>query len=257
MAAVERWVLRRIDHVLVVVEESKARLEAELNVSPERITVVSNTPSVSRLETGADSDAGETRGWSQDHPLIIGYLGVMETARGVGLVIDAVAAAREEGVPVELELIGDGRALPEFRRQAASLGLDESVVRVHGFRPYQEALEIIRACHAGAIPHFANESWETTIPNKLFDYMSLGIPVVASSVSPVKRVLEETGAGWTFQDRSVADLTRLIVDMARTKDLAAAGGAGQAAIRQKYNWERDSARLYEAIEALQLQGASL
>ena len=47
-AAVERWVLARIDHVLVVVEESRDRVRA-LGVPADRVTVVSNTPSLSRL----------------------------------------------------------------------------------------------------------------------------------------------------------------------------------------------------------------
>src|SRR6476659_2304991 len=48
-SAVERWVLRHIDHVVVVVQESRDRL-VELGYPRDRITVVSNTPPLARLD---------------------------------------------------------------------------------------------------------------------------------------------------------------------------------------------------------------
>ena len=249
--AVERWVLERVDHTLVVVEESRNRLLAA-GVPPERVSVVGNTPSVSRVEEFTSlkeaSSRREASGTSDQRPLRLIYLGVMEEARGVRLVIDAVAAARKQDTPVTLDLIGDGRSLADFTRRARELGLGEDVVRIHGFVEYRKALRMVSEADVGLIPHHASESWESTIPNKLFDYMSLAVPVIASDVTPVARVLEETGAGMTFKDRNVEDLTRVIRDVGADPGRKRMGDRGLEAIRDRYHFERDAQVLEKVVD---------
>ena len=106
---------------------------------------------------------------------------------------------------VTLELIGDGRSLEDFKAMAARLGLSGEAFRSHGFVEYRKALGMVSRADAGLIPHFASESWESTIPNKLFDYMSLAVPVISSDVTPVKRVLD--GSTTLDEVSRVVDLT--------------------------------------------------
>lgn len=248
---VEDWVMKRVDHTIVVVEESKERLVAS-GIDPDEITVVSNTPSLSRVEEYATIAAERQRNdgvaGASDRALSLVYLGVMEEARGVGLVIDALAAVREAGIEVTLDLIGDGRALPDFRARAEAHGLSDDVVRVHGFVEYRDALRIVAQMDAGLITHHASESWENTIPNKLFDYMSLSVPVISSDVTPVKRVLDESGAGVTFRDRDVMDLARVLREFHANPDRAEMGKRGIEAVRRHYNWDREARSLEGVIE---------
>lgn len=249
--AVERWVLARVDHTIVVVEESRDRL-LDMGVPKDRVSVVSNTPSLYRVEEFAamrkERSALDSAKTSDDggQTLRLTYLGLMEEARGVGLVLDALALARAEGLSVQLDLIGDGRALETFRARVGHLKLDE-VVRFHGFLPYRDALELVAEADVGLIPHYANESWETTIPNKLFDYMSLGLAVVASDVTPVARVLAESGAGLVFRDRSAQSLASVLKTVGSSEKRSKMGAAGLRAVRRRYNWDRDAQRLADTM----------
>lgn len=255
---VEERVLRRIDHVLVVVEESRDRL-LSLGVPSDRVTVVSNTPSLARVEEyaslgaslraeGRGGPGAEARGEGPGGLRLV-YLGLMEEARGVEKVIEALGLLQGSGLAFRLDLIGDGRSLEVFRERTQALGLSSSV-RFHGFVPYQDALRQVARADVGLIPHFANESWETTIPNKLFDYMSLGLPVVASDVTPVRRVLEETGAGRTFRDRDAEDLAGVLAELAAAPELRDMGEAGRRAVRDRYNWEEEVRRLEGALASV-------
>ena len=246
--AVERWTLSRVAHTLVVVEESRDRLVERLGTPASRITVVGNTPSISRLEGQPVRDPARPAGGTKSLEVV--YLGLLEHARGVGTVIEAVARCRALGVGVRLTVIGDGRARGDFEEQLRRLGVGPDGVRLLGFLPYAEALAIVAQAEVGIIPHLANESWNTTIPNKLFDYMAAGLCVITSDARPARRVVEEEGAGHAFASGSVDSLVEVMRRLWDAQNAAEYGRRGQAAIRSRYHWEIDERRLLDVFAAL-------
>ncbi len=205
VAAVERWVVPRVDHTLVVVEESAERLR-HLGVEADRITTVLNTPSLERQEARLQSRPFR----KASEPLRLAYLGLMELPRGVQVVLDGVKLLKDRGVAVCLDLVGDGRDLHALRDWAAELELMPEDVQFHGYLPYRQALRVVASADIGLVPHIANDSWNSTIPNKLFDYMSMGLPVVTSDAKPAARIVRESGSGAVYRSEDPADLARAI-----------------------------------------------
>jgi glycosyltransferase involved in cell wall biosynthesis len=250
---IERWTVRKVNHILVVVEESRDRLVRSLGVPMIKITVVGNTPPASRvadfpLRGPSSASAGEEDG--SDGTLDLVYLGLMEEARGVGTVIDAVAEGRKSGIPLRLTLIGDGRARPAFEARIREQGLGEDAVRILGYVPYHEALELVARADVGLIPHLANESWNTTIPNKLFDYMAAGLAVVTSDARPARRVVREVGCGEWFRSGDPVSLLGALERLWSSGSSRDAGARGRDAILGTFNWEADRARMLGALEPL-------
>jgi glycosyltransferase involved in cell wall biosynthesis len=209
------------------------------------MTIVGNTPPLSRLRELDAASKATDRG--PGTPVELVYLGLMEAPRGIGALLQACAIGQARGVPTRLTLMGDGRDRVEFERVASTLNLDASRVEFLGAVPYPEALRRLVKADVGIIPHHADASWNSTIPNKLFDYMAAGLPVVASNAAPVERVINETGCGVVFQDRDPMDLARAL---GRLQDPAARRGYGEAgreAIARRYNWEADAERLRSAL----------
>jgi glycosyltransferase involved in cell wall biosynthesis len=112
---------------------------------------------------------------------------------------------------------------------------------------------MVAKAHVGVIPHLANEWANTTIPNKLFDYMAAGLPVLTSDASPCARIVNQTGAGEVFHAPDVDDLVRAILRMLNPEARAAMRLAGIQAIRERFNWESDTAVLMRAIESTVLE----
>ena len=237
---VERWVLPRVDHVLVVVEEAGARLIAR-GLAPERVTVVSNTPPLERVV----ESRLRTRAASDDLRLV--YLGLMEEPRGVRILLEAAALLARRGVRFRLTLYGDGHELPDFRAHARALGLTDAQADFRGRVPNAQALAALPGADIGVIPHFADESWHTTVPNKLFDYMAAGLAVVTSDARPAARIIRGTGAGLVYRHPDAAELAAAIERLADRDLRRACGERGRAAVRDTYHWERDAARLLETI----------
>jgi glycosyltransferase involved in cell wall biosynthesis len=242
-AAVERWVLARVDHTFVVIEESRDRL-LSLGVPAERITVVGNTPSLSRLEELTPKIHSN----GADLELI--YLGLLEAPRGIGVLIDAVAQARNAGIKTRLTVLGDGRERRHFEERARGLALDNGEVRFLGRIPYIEAVTLLQTADVGVVPHTANQSWNTTIPNKLFDYMAGGLAVLTSNAKPAARVVRESAAGVVFQDNDAADCAAGIQRLANPEFRARCGASGRRAVAERFHWELDAGRMLNALASV-------
>lgn len=243
VAAIERWVLSRVDHTLVVVDESRDRLRS-LGVGTDRITVVSNTPRLSRL------DELPPRVHSNGNQLEMIYLGLLEAPRGIGVLIEAMGKARSAGTRARLTVVGDGRERRKLEERARELGLDASAVRFLGRVPYAEAVRFLQTADVGVVPHAANESWNTTIPNKLFDYMAGGLAVLTSNAKPAARVVREYAAGVVFRDSDAADCADAIKKLADPVFRARCGAGGRRAVAERFHWELDAARMRAAIESV-------
>lgn len=237
---VERWVLRRVDGVVCVIEESAARLRS-LDVAEAKITVVRNTPltidvpSVQRC----NQEAGET--------LLIAYLGLIERHRGVHDLVRAVAECRKRDWQVKLVVVGDGVGLAEIHALATELGVLGRGVELLGRLENRRALEVISTANVGAIPHVPCAAWNSTIPNKLFDYMSLGLPVLASDVAPVQRIVTQEACGVCYRSGDIMDLVSKIEELRSPSTRARMASAGMVAVTERYNWMKDSERLDAAL----------
>lgn len=237
----ERWTVRSVDHVIVVVEESGDRL-AGMGVDPERISVVRNTPWPARIPPAATSHTGS------GGALRLVYLGLLETPRGLDAVLQGLATLRNEGVETHLDIIGGGRDEELLRGSARDLGFPSESIRFHGVLPYDEALQVVKKADIGLVPHLAVESWHTTIPNKLFDYMSHGLPVVTSDARPAARIVRSTGCGVVFQSGDPRSFADSVLTLLEPGTRQRQGLKGRQAVLSEYNWEVDGARLLAAVE---------
>jgi glycosyltransferase involved in cell wall biosynthesis len=237
---VERWVLRRVDGVVCVIEESAARVRS-LGVEEAKITVVRNTPMAIDVPSNLRSNqvAGEA--------LLIAYLGLIERHRGVHDLIRAVAECRKRNWPVELVVVGDGVGLPEIHALATELGVLGHGVELLGRLENRRALDVISKASVGAIPHVPCAAWNSTIPNKLFDYMSLGLPVLASDVPPVQRIVIQEACGVCYRSGDIVDLVSKIEELRSRSARTRMSAAGMAAVTERYNWMQDSERLDGAL----------
>lgn len=241
---IERWVVARVDAILVVVEESRDRLAA-MGVPPERIVLVCNTPPLARLDTRR-----ATRTADRAAPLRAVYLGRVEEQRGIATLLDAVSQLRAGGVPVALTIYGDGKDFALYRARAHALGLDPPSVVFRGQVPNDLALAELAEADVGIIPHWRDEQFDTTLPNKIFDYMAAGLPVVTSDATPLRRIVETTDCGRVFRDRDAAGLARALGELRDIAVRRAAGARGRAAVVSTYHWERDVERLLAVLQGV-------
>lgn len=248
---IEKICVRYVDHIVAVIEESRERL-MDLGVPAKKVSLVMNTPTLERL-SGHDSQDSTQAGNEHTHDLNIVYLGLLEWPRGLETAIRAIQLVRTELSRVKLVVIGSGRDEATFKALVARLNLAEQV-QFLGWLKYREAIASISAADVGLVPHHATFSWNTTIPNKLFDYMSMGKPVIVSNAKPTERIVREENCGLVFNDRDAKSLAEAVLKLSDVRIRRDLGRRGQEAVIRKYNWAVDEARLFRVIEKVTYSG---
>lgn len=234
--AIEQFVLRRIDHVFVMVEESQARLLA-MGIPAESISIVSNTPDQQRYPQA------EVRG---DDELRLFYVGLLNPSRGVDTMLDAASHLKAARFNVKMEIVGSGKHAQHLRRRADAMHLQQQV-HFAGWVENTRVPDMIAVADVGIVPHYACSHWNNTIPNKLFDYMAAAKPVIVSDASPTARIVRETGCGLVYPSRDARALAAVIEQLRDPGLRRTLGQMGRSAIQQRYNWQNDAATLVGVV----------
>lgn len=241
----EREILRRVDHVITVIEEAAERV-ADLGIPTDRIEVIRNTVAIDEFK-GFPHDGSIESGLSGR--FVLSYLGGFERHRGIETVVAAMPALRARMPGCILLLVGGGSTEGALRRLAGELGILDAV-RFEGWQPFEKFPSYIRASSVCLIPHLKNDHTDTTIPHKLFHYMLLERPVVTTDCRPLKRIVEETGAGLVVPSGDSAAMAEAIAGLGGPSRRAAMGEAGRRAVEDRYNWSRDAENLVALYERI-------
>lgn len=248
-AWLERYVLKRVAAVYVVSEESRARCIA-LGVPQERVVVVGNTPeNLSDLARPHPVPADIADLVREEREILL-FVGILIADRGVLDVIRAIPALRMRRPKVALVVVGDGPERAILEQEARKLGL-EDCVRIVGWKHPEELGGYYQASRIGLLPFRDSPHVRLTLANKLFDYMGAGLPVLASDLPSMRRVLAETGAGKMHLPDDPADIARAAAQMLEdASGRTTMATAGRQAATTVYSWERDAERLREAAVRL-------
>lgn len=243
---IEQWTLRNVDHTMVVIEESRERL-LRLGVPKEKLSIVCNTPI---RETYAKKyDLPPEPFFKDTNSLVLIYTGLTNPSRGLDVAIEAMALVVKKNPHIRLVVIGKGKHDVKLRELVDLHGLKDHVL-LKGWVDHEVKYQYLQASHIGLIPYRITSHWNTTIPNKLFDYMSMRQPVISSNIGPTARILTEERCGFVVDDESADQMAKVILKSYDATLRGEAGQRGYDAIQKRYNWEYDSAELCRVFKNL-------
>lgn len=188
---IEAAQLRAADLVVVVSEPLRADLLAR-GVPDTRILVNPNGVDVSRYRPDVDG-SGIRRRLGLDGCVVLGFVGTFGRWHGAEVLTEAFARLTrdERHANCRLLMIGDGEMRAEAERRARAGGALERT-RFVGRVPQAETVEYLAACDALISPHVPNPDGTEFFgsPTKLFEYLAMGKPIVASRLAQLGDVLE-------------------------------------------------------------------
>jgi hypothetical protein len=125
-------------------------------------------------------------------------------------------------------------------------------VRYRGVLSRAEVADVIGASRVGIVTFLPAFNYVHAGPNKMFEYMQAGIPVVASDFPLWREIVASTGCGLCVDPRDPAAIAAAVDRLAGDPELAAACGRnGARAVAGKFNWSTEAQKLVDLYRGLQ------
>lgn len=185
------------------------------------------------------------------------FVGRLDPVKGVPLLLEAFAAAREGHPGARLTIVGDGPARAGLEARAKALGLGPGTVpgpgtgpgtekepaeggaAFLGYRAQDEVAALLETADMLVLPSFAEG-----VPVVLMEAMASRLPVIASAVAGVPELVEDGVSGFVVPAGDLAALSerlaRLLGDPALCRRM---GEAGRARVVADYDIAAEAGRL--------------
>lgn len=250
MRAYERRLVARVSAVVTVNEGLAEVLRRRYR--PRRIAVVHNCPDLWDPPEPRPTLVRDATGISPEAPVIL-YHGSLGDHRGIEQLMEALERPGLERA--HLVLLGYGERHAQYVELA---GDPRWGGRVHVLDPVapEVLLSWVASADVGGMPiQRSTLNHYLSTPNKLFECLAAGTPVVASNFPAMRTIVTASPAGpvGALCDPAsvdeVAAALRYILDMG-SSDAAAMRARCAAAARERWNWEQESGaltRLYNEL----------
>lgn len=164
------------------------------------------------------------------------FVGRLAAVKGVRILLDALAQARQSYSDLSLTLVGDGPDRAALEAAAAPLG---SAVRFTGYQSQSEVANLLAQSDALVLPSFAEG-----VPVVLMEAMASGKPVIATRVAGVAELVEDGVSGYLVApgdtDGLAQTIIRLYNEVGKAPDM---GVSGQRKVQAEFDIEKEAARL--------------
>jgi glycosyltransferase involved in cell wall biosynthesis len=213
-------------------------------------TVLINVPPP-QTPTGTRDLRTET-GLSRDDTLLI-YQGSIQENRGIEQVIDAVELLNADVAPsapgVSLVVVGYGYHRSTLERMVRDRGMVDRV-RFFGPVPNPELVDWSSTADIGMCNIVGTSpSYRESLPNKLFEYVMAGIPVVVSNFGSMGRLCEEKGVGVTCDPTSPQEIAAAVTQL-RDEQFYERCRAATPDMVARYNWDVEQRKLVQLYSTL-------
>jgi glycosyltransferase involved in cell wall biosynthesis len=169
----EQFVLRQVGESDLVIASSLVLRDLARELYGRDALLIANGARVAAIRDG-------TAKVNTRRKYLIGYVGGLEKFVRIDIVVQAVERIRQQGVPAELAIVGDGPAIDRSW---------QNVPWIHllGFRPPDEIPDLLSTMQAGVVPFELSPFTDAALPLKVIEYGAARIPVVSSPLQELRR----------------------------------------------------------------------
>ena len=237
---IESAIFPKLKHVITV-NDSIAQIYSQKYRIP--ITAVRNVPEYHKLET--DLKTREQFKLSNDDFILIIQGSGLNIDRGVE---EAVLAMKDcEGCI--LLIVGDGDVIPKAKEIVTRNKLDQKVKFISR-RPYEELMKITRIADMGLLlDKNSSLNQELALPNKLFDYIHAGIPILSSALPEIKKIIKKYDVGIFLSKTEPKIIQETILSYKANHKLRNQHKENCKLAAEKENWGIEQQKLIDVIVA--------
>ncbi|EDY85636.1 WblG protein [gamma proteobacterium HTCC5015] len=225
----EAYVCRRLSGVITATPTIRDKF-AKINTTT---TDINNYPLLGELST-------ESSDWVRKSPSVC-YIGGISTIRGCAELVEAMQSV---GGPVKLQMAGNFTDSTIESRCKQSGGWER--VNYLGYLNREEVRDLLAVSMAGLVTFYPSPNHVDAQPNKMFEYMSSGIPVIGSRFPLWQEIIEGNNCGICVDPLDPEEVAKAISFIVQNPDTAESMGEnGKRAVEERYNWGVEEKRLID------------
>ncbi|MGI8574477.1 MAG: glycosyltransferase [Egibacteraceae bacterium] len=237
--------IRSADAVVTVspILADRLRHENSLDETPQ---VVLNAPVAGAFDRSSKQSVRTQAGLPEGTPLAV-YSGGVHQSRGVVTIIRSLPLVPEIHLAI-VAISARSAGVSALLAEAAQLDCADRVHVVPFVAP-DEVSSYLRTADVGVHPLLRSGNAELALPNKLFEYLHAGLPMVVSDMPSMAGMVRRHGWGEVFsagEPQSLADALRKV--LADPNFYAAP--LGDVAVRERFSWERQAETLVRTYDRL-------
>lgn len=240
--AAERTQLLQTDVAAVVSTGLVSYFRERHPVGPERFLCIPNGVDLETVRADADRVEVLRRELNLEGLFIAGFVGSITPYQQVGLLIEAVAHLKSEGLPVHVMLVGNSAEVVGLRRLAARLGVQGNVLFV-GRVPHREVFNYVALMDVAVLP---DSLWYQS-PTKVFEYGAMGQAVIAPDNETVRALIEDGREGLLVRPEAGALAAALRTLLEHPERRATMAAAFRRKVHEQFTWARNVDRIVERL----------
>lgn len=228
---IENWIFPKLKTVYTVNDAVKEKYQQEYgNI----IAVIRNVP-----VTGTIVPKTVPGHWQGKYILLMQGAGI-NAGRGGMELLEAMCLLPGE---YHLVYIGSGNAWDAIARQRKEWQLESRVDMIDKLPPAELKTYTPLAALGFTLDEFESENCLFNLPNKVFDYIHAGVPVVATAIPEVKRIIEQFDCGICLSSQEPASIAGQILSLMNDKEKYKQLKANTKYAAGELCWEKESQKL--------------
>lgn len=239
---IDRLSLRFYERVVCVSEDLQRRC-VECGVPADRCLLIENAIDAGEFARKQSAAEAKARLGIPPERLVIGAVGRLSPEKAFDLLLRAVGKLLSKGYDLALVIVGEGDERPRLEALRAELGLGD---RVHLLGYRSDTADLYQAMDV-----YALSSLREGLPNVLLEAMATELPVAATRIAGVPRLVRDGENGLLIEPGSVEELAgalgRLVDDAELRSRL---GQAGRRLIESSYSLRARMDRIRAIYDSL-------
>ncbi|MFV0248703.1 MAG: glycosyltransferase family 4 protein [Tenacibaculum sp.] len=241
----EECFIKKASKVVVVSQQAKQEIVDRVGVAYDKITVAPNTV---REAFFKDDNNFEIPYQKSNKEFTLLYLGDTGNRRGLETVLNGMLILN--GQIKNLKFVVVGKVNLEFKNKINRLGLTKQV-KLLGWQNDTSFPSWIKIADVCLCPLHRNIHHDTTYANKIFQYMSIGKPLLVSNAKAQKEIVERVQAGLVHEAENASDFSKKLLTLYQHKELRELlGQNGKEFVEKQFTWSKTSKDLINMYKQL-------
>jgi glycosyltransferase involved in cell wall biosynthesis len=244
----ERRIYAAADQIVALSPGMKAGVMAT-GVPDEKVSVITNGSDADLFRPDLDGSAARTR-LQLGKRFAAVYFGAMGRANGLGYAIEAARVLRDRGREnIVLVLHGSGGMKHVLQARAGEYGLT-NVVFSDSVPDKAAVAELVAACNACLTIYAATDHEQSWSPNKMFDALAAGRPILINVPGWLREVIEQNGCGRYTDPKRPEALADALEELAGNQQVCTEmGRKARALFESQFSREILTQRLEQVLMA--------